>query len=98
MSSALQPREWATYGNCGNWQPSSPKKPMSCPATAWMLSWPPVMIAPTTLLVSSTRPAIVTWFWMQFMRSIILKYSELAEPQRMGVATRNTSPQCTSAS
>ena len=55
------------------WQPSSVKKPSIWPATAWMLSCPPVMIAVSTLFFSSVRPAIVSWFWMQFMRSIILK-------------------------
>ena len=28
IPSAVQPRECAMYGNCGNWQPISPKKPM----------------------------------------------------------------------
>src|SRR5512139_4287048 len=42
MSSALQPRECAMNGNCGNWQPISPKKVSICPTTACTLSWPPV--------------------------------------------------------
>ena len=48
----LQPRECATYGNCGNWQPTSPKKPSSWPATACTLPWPPVMMKPATLFFS----------------------------------------------
>jgi hypothetical protein len=41
---------------------------------------------------------MVSWFWMQFIRSTILKYRLLAAPQRIGVAIRITSAQCTSAS
>src|SRR5262249_49986341 len=41
-----------------------------------MLSWPPTMMKPATLLRMRTRLAIVIWFWTQFIRSAILKYSE----------------------
>jgi len=47
---------------------------------------------------SSTRSAMVSWFWMQFMRSTILKYRLLATPQRIGVETRITSAPWTTAS
>ena len=63
----------AAMGERG-WQPISAKKPSICPATACTLSWPPVMMKPATLLFSSDFPAMVSWFWMQFMRSTILKY------------------------
>ncbi len=72
MSSALQPRVCAMNGNCGNWQPSSAKKVRTWPTTACTLSWPPVTTSETTLFRSRWRFASVSWFWMQFMRSIIL--------------------------
>ena len=50
MSSADQPREWAMNGNCGKSKPSSAKKASIWPATAWMLSCPPVMMNAATLL------------------------------------------------
>jgi hypothetical protein len=31
----------------------------------WMLSWPPTMMKPATLLRMRTRLAIVIWFWTQ---------------------------------
>jgi hypothetical protein len=34
------------------------KKPSIRPATIWMLSWPPTMMKPATLLQMSTRLAI----------------------------------------
>src|ERR1051326_8047178 len=72
MSSADQPRECAMYGNCGNTQPISAKKPSICPATACTLSCPPVMMNDATLFFSRMRSRIVTWFWMQFIVSTIL--------------------------
>src|SRR5262249_35094435 len=60
-------------GNCGKMKPSSAKKPSIWPATIWMLSWPPTMMEPATLLRMRTRLAIVIWFWTQFIRSAILK-------------------------
>jgi len=42
------------------------------PATAWILSWPPVMMNAATLFLISTLSWIVTWFCTQFKRSIIL--------------------------
>ena len=39
-------------------KPSSAKKPSIRPATIWMLSWPPTMMKPATLLQMSTRLAI----------------------------------------
>ena len=60
------------YGYCGKTQPTSAKKPSIWPATAWTLSWPPVMMKPVTLFLSSTRLASVIWFWIAFIRSTIL--------------------------
>ena len=73
MSSADQPRLWAMKGNCGKSKPSSEKNISICPATDCTLSCPPVMMNDATLFRISTRSRIVTWFWMQFIRSIILK-------------------------
>ena len=53
--------------------PSSAKKPSIWPATPWMLSWPPTMMKPATLLRISTRLLIVTAFCTQLSRSAILK-------------------------
>ena len=72
MSSALQPRVWAMYGNDGNWQPISAKNPSICPATACTPSCPPVMMKPATLLVISRSSCTVMWFCTQFRRSTIL--------------------------
>src|SRR5216117_3099511 len=72
MSSASQPRECAMNGNGGNTKPSSDQKVNMPPATAWMLSCPPVMINAATLFLMSTRLWIVIWFCTQFNRSIIL--------------------------
>jgi len=95
MSSADQPRLCAMNGNCGTSKPSSVKNTSICPATAWILSWPPVTMNAATLFRIKTLSRIVTWFWMQFIRSIILKYSELADPQRIGDATMIASAQKT---
>src|SRR5690242_1778098 len=72
MSSASHPRECAMNGNGGNTNPSSAQKVNIEPATAWMLSWPPVMMNAATLFLMSTVLRIVTWFCTQFRRSIIL--------------------------
>src|SRR5213592_2558246 len=72
MSSASQPRECAMNGNGGNTKPSSDQKVNMPPATAWMLSCPPVMMNAATLFLMSTRLWIVIWFCTQFNRSIIL--------------------------
>src|SRR6266513_38842 len=72
MSSASQPRECAMNGNGGNTKPSSAQNVNMAPATAWMLSWPPVMMNAATLFLISTLSWIVTWFCTQFKRSIIL--------------------------
>src|SRR5438445_11156365 len=72
MSSASQPREWAMNGNGGNTNPSSDQNVSMPPATAWMLSWPPVMMNAATLFLISTLSWIVIWFCTQFSRSIIL--------------------------
>jgi len=72
MSSAAQPREWAMNGCCGNWAPSSAKNVSICPTTPCTLSCPPVTMNAATLLRISTRPAMVSWFWMQLQRSTIL--------------------------
>ncbi len=71
MSSADQPRLCAMNGNCGKWQPISAKNISMWPATAWMLSCPPVMMNAATLLRSMTRSRMVTWFCTQFSRSTI---------------------------
>ena len=49
---------------------------MSCAATCWMLSCPPVIINEATLFLISTRFFNVIWFCTQFNRSAILKYKE----------------------
>ena len=72
MSSASQPRECAMNGNGGNTKPSSAQKVNIAPATAWMLSWPPVMMNAATLFLINTWLRMVTWFCTQFSRSIIL--------------------------
>src|SRR5437867_4557997 len=72
MSSASQPRECAMNGNGGKTNPSSAQKVNKLPATAWMLSCPPVMMNAATLFLISIWLWIVTWFCTQFSRSIIL--------------------------
>ena len=72
ISSTSQPSECAMNGNCGTRKPISLKNIIICPATAWMPSWPPVMMNAATLLRISTLLLSVIWFWMQFMRSTIL--------------------------
>src|SRR5213592_54620 len=98
MSSASQPREWAMNGNGGNTNPNSDQNVNMLPATAWMLSCPPVMMNAATLLRISTLLWIVTWFCTQFRRSTILLYRDEALPRRIGVEIRTTSAQCTSPS
>jgi hypothetical protein len=66
------PARVGDVGELRNTQPTSAKKPSIWPATACTLSCPPVMMKAATLLRSNSRFAIVSWFWMQFMRSIIL--------------------------
>src|SRR3989441_785971 len=58
MSSASQPRECAMKGNGGNTKPSSAQKVNIAPATAWMLSWPPVMMKTATLFLIRNKVAV----------------------------------------
>ena len=73
MSSADHPRLCAMNGNWGKSKPSSEKNISICPATDCTLSCPPVMMNAAALFRIRTRSRIVTWFWMQFIRSISLK-------------------------
>src|SRR2546425_13379462 len=45
-------------GNGGNTKPSSAQKVNIAPATAWMLSWPPVMMKTATLFLIRNKVAV----------------------------------------
>src|SRR2546428_1473354 len=72
MSSASQPRECPMKGNGGNTKPSSDQKGNRPPATAWVLSCPPVVVNAATLVLMRRLLWMVIWFCTQFSRSASL--------------------------